>query len=88
MEMAATDEYIDDRRPEDSLLRVGEHLAQLAMHCGESFGYQQLQPVAPGSDRLPASVRQVDTRAAGGLAVGGEDGAWLMSDPPGRLAPC
>jgi hypothetical protein len=41
MEMAAAGEYIDGRRPEASLLRVGDHLAQLAMHCGESFGYQQ-----------------------------------------------
>jgi hypothetical protein len=33
--------YFDGRRPEASLLRVGDHMAQCAMHCGESFGYQQ-----------------------------------------------
>lgn len=41
MEIAAAGEYIDGRRPEASLLRVSNHLAQLAMHCGQSFGYQQ-----------------------------------------------
>lgn len=41
MALAATGEYVAGRRPDASLLRVGEHLAQLAMHCGESFGYQQ-----------------------------------------------
>ncbi len=30
-----------DRDPGASLLRVDEHLAQLAMHCNEPFGYQQ-----------------------------------------------
>jgi hypothetical protein len=40
-EIVASGEFIDDRRPEASLLRVGDHLAQLAMHCGDSFGYQQ-----------------------------------------------
>lgn len=34
-------QYTDRRRPEASLLRVTEHLTQVAMHCGESFGYQQ-----------------------------------------------
>jgi hypothetical protein len=29
------------RQPERSLLAVGEHIAQLAMHCNEPFGYQQ-----------------------------------------------
>lgn len=33
--------YVDNRRPEASLLRVDGHLAQLSMHCGDSFGYQQ-----------------------------------------------
>jgi hypothetical protein len=41
MEMVAAAEYTVDRRLEASLLRVDEHLAQLAMHCSESFGYQQ-----------------------------------------------
>lgn len=41
MEIVAAGEYIDDRRPEASLLRVDDHLAQLAIHCGDSFGYQQ-----------------------------------------------
>jgi hypothetical protein len=31
----------DERRPEASLLRVSDHLAQFAMHCSEFFGYQQ-----------------------------------------------
>ena len=30
-----------DRDPDASLLRVDDHLAQLAMHCSEAFGHQQ-----------------------------------------------
>jgi hypothetical protein len=41
VEIVEAGEYDDGRRPEASLLGVGDHLAQLAMHCGESFGYQQ-----------------------------------------------
>jgi hypothetical protein len=33
--------YVDGRRPDASLLQVDDHLAQLAMHSGQSFGYQQ-----------------------------------------------
>ena len=33
--------YMDDRSPDRSLLRIDDHLAQLAMHCGASFGFQQ-----------------------------------------------
>ncbi|MGC7094039.1 hypothetical protein ACPZ19_05200 [Amycolatopsis lurida] len=36
---AATD--IANRRPEASRLRAASHIAQLAMHCSETFGYQQ-----------------------------------------------
>lgn len=41
VEIIEAGEYTDHRRPQDSLLQVGDHLAQLAMHCGDSFGYQQ-----------------------------------------------
>ncbi|MFC7483730.1 hypothetical protein ACFQX7_32095 [Luedemannella flava] len=41
MDQLAMAKYDGLRRPETSLLRVGEHLAQLAMHCSDSFGYQQ-----------------------------------------------
>ncbi|GAA3220682.1 hypothetical protein ACFO1B_17150 [Dactylosporangium siamense] len=34
-------ECTDGRNPDASLLRVDEHLAQLAMHCNEPFGHQQ-----------------------------------------------
>lgn len=34
-------EFTDGRRPEASLLRIGEHIAQMAMHCDDFFGYQQ-----------------------------------------------
>jgi hypothetical protein len=40
-EILTQSEALDGRRPEASLLRVGNHLAQLAMHCSEAFGYQQ-----------------------------------------------
>jgi hypothetical protein len=32
---------VGGRRPEASLLRVGDHIAELAMHCDGFFGYQQ-----------------------------------------------
>jgi hypothetical protein len=41
MQLVAAAEFTDGRRPEASLLHVGEHIAQLAMHCDETFGYQQ-----------------------------------------------
>lgn len=41
VEVVDAGEHTDNRRPQDSLLQVGDHLAQLAMHCGESFGFQQ-----------------------------------------------
>ncbi|TDC86111.1 hypothetical protein E1193_00080 [Micromonospora sp. KC606] len=34
-------QFTDRRQSDASLLRVTGHLAQMAMHCGESFGYQQ-----------------------------------------------
>jgi len=40
-EMLGQARYTDDRRPDASLIRVDEHFAQVAMHCSESFGYQQ-----------------------------------------------
>lgn len=33
--------YTDKRRPDASLIQLDDHLAQIAMHCGRSFGYQQ-----------------------------------------------
>ena len=41
VELVAAADYEDGRRPEASLIEVDEHLAQVAMHCGESFGFQQ-----------------------------------------------
>ncbi|QFZ19476.1 hypothetical protein [Saccharothrix syringae] len=41
LEVLEQAEYLDDRRPETSRLLVSDHLAQLAMHCGDSFGHQQ-----------------------------------------------
>ena len=41
MERLTTHQYAEGRRPESSLLVVDDHLAQLAMHCSEPFGYQQ-----------------------------------------------
>lgn len=40
-DLVAVAEFSDDRRPEASLLRVGEHIAGMAMHCDGFFGYQQ-----------------------------------------------
>lgn len=40
-ELIAAGEYTDERNPDASLLRVDEHLAQLAMHCNGPFGHQQ-----------------------------------------------
>lgn len=40
-EMLGQAGYADDRRPGASLIRADEHIAQVAMHCSESFGYQQ-----------------------------------------------
>ncbi|MET7424998.1 hypothetical protein [Dactylosporangium sp. NPDC005555] len=40
-ELIAVGEWTHDRNPEASLLRCDEHLAQLAMHCNEPFGFQQ-----------------------------------------------
>jgi hypothetical protein len=34
-------EFTGGRRPDVSLCQVNDHLAQLAMHCGGVFGYQQ-----------------------------------------------
>ena len=41
MELLTTGQYVDGRRPDASQIEVGEHLAQVSMHCSESFGYQQ-----------------------------------------------
>ncbi|MGM1060081.1 hypothetical protein [Saccharothrix sp. Mg75] len=41
VELVEAAEYVRGRRPQDSLLRVGDHLVQLAVHCDEAFGYQQ-----------------------------------------------
>lgn len=41
MKKLAKARYVDGRRPEASLLELDDHLAQMAMHCGQSFGYQQ-----------------------------------------------
>ncbi|MEV4510338.1 hypothetical protein AB0K00_15390 [Dactylosporangium sp. NPDC049525] len=40
-DLIAVGECTDGRDPDASLLRVDDHLAQLAMHCSEAFGYQQ-----------------------------------------------
>jgi hypothetical protein len=39
--LVAAAEFTAGRRPEASLLQVGDHMAQLAMHRDEFFGYQQ-----------------------------------------------
>jgi hypothetical protein len=41
VDLIAVGECTDGRNPDASLLQVSEHLAQLAMHCNEPFGYQQ-----------------------------------------------
>lgn len=41
IDMVTAAEYVDGRRPETSLLRANDHLAQLAVHCSSTFGYQQ-----------------------------------------------
>ena len=41
MEILAAGGENGSRRPDRSHLLVGDHLAQLAMHCDEEFGYQQ-----------------------------------------------
>ncbi|WP_104482065.1 hypothetical protein V5P93_001695 [Actinokineospora auranticolor] len=41
LELLDSPEFVDGRDPAKSLLRVDPHLAQFAMHCNESFGYQQ-----------------------------------------------
>lgn len=41
MQMVASAEFDGGRRPDASRLHVGEHLAQMAMHCDATFGYQQ-----------------------------------------------
>ncbi|WP_211588480.1 hypothetical protein [Allorhizocola rhizosphaerae] len=40
-QLMASAEFTSGRRPEKSLLHVSDHAAQLAMHCDETFGYQQ-----------------------------------------------
>jgi len=37
----STAQYVDARSPDRSLSRIDDHLAQLAMYRGESFGYRQ-----------------------------------------------
>ncbi|MEV0136206.1 hypothetical protein AB0H83_48235 [Dactylosporangium sp. NPDC050688] len=41
VELIEVGECTHERNPDASLLQVAEHLAQLAMHCNEPFGYQQ-----------------------------------------------
>ncbi|MET8083300.1 hypothetical protein [Micromonospora sp. NPDC005237] len=41
MELLTTGRYVDGRSPDASRIEVDEHLAQVTMHCGQSFGYQQ-----------------------------------------------
>ncbi|MFF5218551.1 hypothetical protein [Micromonospora sp. NPDC000442] len=41
MAILTTGRYVDGRRPGESRIEVDDHLAQVAMHCGGSFGYQQ-----------------------------------------------
>ncbi|WP_233585440.1 hypothetical protein [Micromonospora sp. BL1] len=33
--------YVDGRLPDASRIKVDEHLAQVTMRCGQSFGHQQ-----------------------------------------------
>jgi len=40
-QLVAAAEFTAGRRPEASLLQVGDHVAQMAMHCDEFFGYRQ-----------------------------------------------
>ncbi|WP_067708622.1 hypothetical protein [Actinoplanes awajinensis] len=40
-ELVAKATFTGGRRPEESLIRVGQQLAQVAMHCSAEFGYQQ-----------------------------------------------
>lgn len=41
VELVEAGQHTDGRRPEASLLRVSDHLVQLALHCSGPFGYQQ-----------------------------------------------